>query len=124
VSPVILFGVVTVNLALVGYTVGVIAARKRRVTPGALAFFTIALVLDFVATGCMMIGSHKPWFTPHGLVGFAALAAMVVLVPLLWRARGRSPEQLIPEGLYVYMWLAYLAWVAAYLVGATIAMRR
>ena len=123
-SPVILAGVVVVNLALVGYTVGVILARKRHVTQGTVVAFTVAVVLDLVATACMMIGATRTWFTPHGVVGFAALAAMLVLLPFLWRARRRSADGLMSEGLYVFMWVAYLAWVATYIIGATRAMNR
>jgi len=125
VNPVILFGVVTVNLALVAYTVGLIAEhRRRRATAFVLGVFTLAVVLDLVATGCMMAGSRRPWFSIHGIVGYAALAAMVVAVGLLWRLRARGPDPEVPRGLHLYVRVGYVAWLVAYAIGATLAGRR
>lgn len=124
-SPVILFGVITVNLALVAYTVGVIAEhRRRRASAIVLGVFALAVCLDLVATGCMMAGSHKPWFTPHGIVGYLALAVMIVAVARLWSLRRKGPDAEIPRGLHVFLRVAYVAWLVAYAIGATLATRR
>jgi hypothetical protein len=125
VSPVILFGVVTVNLALIAYTAGIIAElRARRASPFVLGVLTLGVGFDLVATGCMMAGSHKPWFTPHGIVGFAALAAMAAAVALLWSLRAKSPDAGIPPGPRLFLRISYAAWLVAYAIGATLAARR
>jgi hypothetical protein len=125
VSPVILFGVISVNLALIAYTVGVIAAhRGRRATAFVLGVFALGVVFDLLATGCMMAGSHKPWFTPHGIVGYLALAVMLVAVARLWGLRRQGPDAPVPAGLHVFLRVAYVAWLVAYAIGATLAARR
>ena len=60
--------------------------------------FALAVFFDLVATGCMMAGSHKPWFTPHGIVGYLALSVMVVAVAWLWSLRRKGPDAEIPGG--------------------------
>ncbi len=124
-SPVILFGIITINLALVGYSVGIIAAhRHRRASALVLGGFALALVFDLVATGCMMAGSHKPWFTPHGIVGYLALAVMVVAVARLWALRRQGPDAEIPAGLRAFLRVAYVGWLIAFAIGITLAARR
>ena len=124
-NPVILVGAVTVTMALVLYSIGVMGEqRSRRAGAAMLGVLTVAVGLDLVATACMMIGSRKPWFTPHGLVGYSALIAMVVAVAWLWRARGAGPEGEVPAGLHRFLRLAYLWWVVAYLFGLSSSMRR
>jgi uncharacterized repeat protein (TIGR03987 family) len=125
VSPVILCGVITVNLALVAYTIGVVAEhRHRRASAFVLGVFALAVFFDLLATGCMMAGSHEPWFTSHGIVGYLALAVMVVAVAWLWSLRQRGPEAEIPRGPHVFLRVAYVAWLIAYAIGATLATRR
>ena len=124
-SPVILVGAITVTLALALYTIGVVAEqRSRRASHAVLGLLSVAVVLDLVATGCMMLGSKKPWFTPHGLVGYSALAAMVGAVVWMWKTRGKGPKGEVPGGLHLYVRLAYLWWVVAYLLGLTGSVRR
>ena len=124
-SPVILFGIVTVNLALVAYTAGVIAEqRARRASPFVLGALTLGAGFDLAATGCMMAGSHKPWFTPHGIVGFAALAAMLAAVLLLWNQRAKHPDAGLPAGPRLFLRISYAGWLVAYAIGAALAARR
>ena len=124
-NPVILFGIITVNVALIAYTVGFAAEQRRaRVTALVLGSFTVALFFDLVATTCMTLGSKKPWYTIHGIIGFTALIAMLIVVPLLWRAGRRGPEAPVARGLHVFLRWAYGAWVLAYLAGAMLAGRR
>jgi hypothetical protein len=125
VSPVILWGIVAVNVALIAYTVGIVAEhRRRRASAFVLGVFAVAVVFDLVATGCMMAGSHKPWFTPHGIVGYLALAVMIVAVARLWGLRARGPDAEVPRGLHVFLRIAYVAWLIAYAIGATLAAKR
>ena len=124
-NPVILSGVVTVNLALVAYTAGVIAEqRARRASPFVIGLLSLGVGFDLVATGCMMAGSQKPWFTPHGIVGFAALAAMLAAVALLWNHRAKDPGADIPSGPRLFLRISYAGWLVAYAIGAALAARR
>lgn len=124
-SPVILFGVVAINLALVAYTVGIIAAhRRRRTTALVLGGFAVAVALDVVATGCMVAGSSKSWFTPHGVVGYTALLVMVVAVSRLWALSRKGPDTEIPAKLYGFLRGAYVLWLIAYGVGVALAASR
>jgi len=124
-SPVILFGVVAINLALVAYTVGIIAAhRRRRASALVLGAFALAVAFDLVATGCMVAGSHRPWFTPHGIVGYLALLVMVVAVARLWGLRGQGSDPAIPEKLGLFLRIAYVTWLIAYGIGVALAAMR
>ena len=124
-SPVILFGVVAINLALVAYTVSIIAAHRRgRASAFVLGVFTLAVAFDLVATGCMVAGSHRPWFTPHGIVGYLALVVMVVAAWRLWSLRRQGPDAEIPVGLRAFLRFAYIAWLIAYSIGVALAMMR
>lgn len=124
-SPVILFGVVAINLALVAYTVGVVAAhRRRRVSAFVLGILAVGVVFDLVATGCMVAGSHKPWFTPHGVVGYLALVVMVVAVARLWALHRERPDAEIPPGLRAFLRIAYVVWLIAFGIGAALASMR
>jgi len=124
-SPVILFGVVAINLALIAYTVGIIAThRRRRTTALVLGAFVVAVALDVVATGCMVAGSSKSWFTPHGVVGYTALLVMAVAVARLWALSRTGPDAAIPAGLHTFLRGAYVLWLIAYGVGVALAASR
>ena len=124
-SPVILFGVVAINLALIAYTVGTIAAhRRRRATAFVLGVFALAVAFDVVATGCMVAGSHKSWLTPHGVVGYLALLVMVVAVVRLWALRRQGRDAEIPAGLRTFLRVAYVVWLIAYGIGVALAAMR
>ena len=124
-SPVILFGVVAINFALIAYTVGIIAVHRRRPSsPFVLRAFAVAVALDLVATSCMVAGSHQPWFTPHGVVGYLALLVMLVAVARLWGLRGQGPDAEISAGMRVFLRIAYVAWLIAYAIGVALASRR
>lgn len=124
-SPVILIGVVAINLALVAYTVGIIAAhRRRRATALVLGGFAVAVALDVVATGCMVAGSSKSWFTAHGVVGYTALLVMVVAVGRLWALSRTGRDVEIPAGLHGFLRGAYVLWLLAYGIGVALAAAR
>ena len=124
-SPVILSGIVAINVALLAYTAGIVAVhRHRRASPFVLRVFGLGLALDLVATGCMVAGSHRGWFTPHGIVGYVALAVMVVVVVLLWGLSRQGRDAEIPERLEVFLRAAYAGWLVAYAIGVIMAARR
>lgn len=125
-NPILMAGVVIVQLALLSYTVGVILEQRgRRVTPVVLVFLTAGVVLDITATACMMFGTTKSLWTLHGILGYSALAAMLVDTVRIWRHRLRAGEAEVPKGLHLFSRYAYLWWVVAYITGAAlVAMSR
>ena len=121
--PILIFAVSVVHLALISYTIGIVAEqRSHRVTATALRFLRIGVVLDVVATTAMVLGSGSG-LTLHGVLGFSALAAMLVETGLAWRHRARSGDDPVPGWLHMYSRVAYGWWVVAYVAGATLVMR-
>ena len=116
-TPLLRTGVTIVVLALVGYTVGVvIEQRARRVTRRALAFLVLGVVLDVTATVCMILGSGKV-LTLHGLLGYSALAGMLIETALAGRQRLRSSDAEVPRWLHLFTRAAYSWWVIAFVSG-------
>lgn len=123
-TPIILFAVTIVNLALIAYGVGVVTEqRAHRVTARVLFWLRLGVGLDVVATTAMIIGSSSGPFTLHGWVGYSALAVMVVETALAWRHRARHGDDEVPGWLHLYSRYAYGWWVAAYFTGAYLVMR-
>jgi len=125
-NPILMAGVVIVNLALLCYTGGiVIEQRGRRVTTLVLAFLTVGVVFDVTATACMMLGTTQSLWTLHGILGYSALAVMVVDTVRIWRHRRRAGGAEVPRGLHLFSRYAYLWWIVAYVTGAAlVAMSR
>jgi hypothetical protein len=112
-----LFAVVIVTLALVCYTIGTVAQqRRRRITAHVIGFLSVGLVLDVVATVFMILGSGR-LLSVHGLLGYTALAGMLVEVWMAWRWRGRHGDAPITGGMRQYSRLAYGYWVVAFVSG-------
>ena len=118
-SSTIVSGVIIVNLALLAYSIGIIAEqRSHRVSKLVVSFLSVGVVCDVVATGFMIAGSSTGPFTLHGLLGFSALAAMIVETTLAWRHRLNAGDATVPPSLHTYSRLAYGWWVVAYVTGA------
>lgn len=116
-TPLLRTGVTIVVLALAGYTVGVvIEQRARRVTRRALAFLVAGVALDITATVCMILGSGKV-LTLHGVLGYSALAGMLVETALAGRQRLRSGGAEVPRWLHLFTRAAYSWWVIAFVSG-------
>jgi hypothetical protein len=125
-NPLSKTGATIVVFALVSYTVAVVAEQRRgRITPSALAFLTVGVLLDVTATIFMILGSSKGAFTLHGVLGYSSLAAMIVDTLLFWRlARSAGPGAVVPRSLHVYTRVAYLWWVAAFITGGLLVAMR
>ena len=122
-KPIIIVAVTIVNLALISYTIGIIAEqRSHRVTATALRFLRFGVVFDIVATTLMVIGSGSGPFTLHGLLGFSSLGAMLVETWLAWRHRSRFGDDIVPGWLHTYSRVAYSWWLVAYVTGAYLVM--
>jgi len=116
-TPLLRTGVTIVVLALASYTVGVvIEQRARRISRRALAFLVVGVVLDVTATLCMILGSGKV-MTLHGVLGYSALAGMLVETLLAARHRVRSGEAEVPRWLHLFTRVAYSWWVVAFVSG-------
>ena len=124
-SPILIAGTIIVNLALVAYTIGIVTEQRgHRVTARVVRFLTIGVVLDVIATGCMIAGSSSGPFTAHGLLGFSSLAAMLTETGLAWRHRLRFGDAEVPLWLHRYSRLAYGWWIVAYVTGAVLVMSK
>lgn len=121
-SPVLIAGVVIVNLALIAYSIAIITQqRKKLVNRFILAFLTTGVILDITATVCMIIGSENSFITFHGVIGYLALAVMLIDGVLLWKLWlvTRTSSEVYPK-LHLYSRYAYTWWVVAYITGALI----
>ena len=121
-NSILVTGTIIVTCALIFYSISVISEqRKKTLTPLILATRTIGVVLDITATAFMIAGSRNIPFTFHGLLGYSALAAMLIDTILVWRYAKKQNLRPVSPGLKLYTRIAYLWWVMAYLAGGLIA---
>jgi len=123
-SPITIFAVTVVNLALIAYGIGIVAEqRSHKITSRALFWLRLGVVLDIVATSAMILGSSSGPFTAHGFVGYSALAVMMLETGFAWRHRSQYGDDDVPGWLHLYSRFAYGWWVVAYFTGAYLVMR-
>lgn len=117
---ILIIGAIIVTLALISYSIAIITEQKKKViTPFILTFLSIGITLDIIATACMIIGSDNSPFSLHGLLGYSALAFMLVDTFLIWRFKLQNGYNiLVGKGIHLYSRVAYLWWVAAYITGS------
>lgn len=121
-EPVSILGIIVVNLALLSYGVGIVTEQRcRRVTAPVLRFLQGGVVLDVIATICMILGSGEG-LTIHGYLGFSALTAMASETALAWRHRAAHGDGEVPGWLHWYSRCAYGWWCVAYVAGAAMVM--
>ena len=121
-EPILIVGVVIVNLALIVYGIGIVAEqRSHRITAKVLRFLQLGVALDIVATTCMIIGSGEG-LSLHGYIGFSALAAMLSELVVAWRHRAAHGDDEVPNWLHWWSRLAYGWWVVAYIASAALVM--
>jgi hypothetical protein len=119
-NPTIIKAVIVVTIALISYSVGVIAEqRKKSITKFVLGFLTLGVVLDITSTVLMIMGSDG--ITYHGFIGWSALGVMLVDAILIWRFWLKNKSAAVSKSLNLYTRCAYAWWVIAYIVGAIIA---
>ncbi|MCK4632439.1 MAG: hypothetical protein KAT79_04160 [candidate division Zixibacteria bacterium] len=122
-NPTLIAGTVIVNLALISYSIAIITEqRKHRVSRFVLIFLTTGIVLDIVATICMIIGSPNTPFSLHGFVGYSSLTGMLIDAILIWRYWGSHKDEIVPHRLHMYTRIAYGWWICAYITGALLVM--
>ena len=121
-NPILITGTIIVTFALLFYSISVITEqRKKTLSSFVLTTRTIGVVLDVTATAFMIAGSRKMPFTFHGLLGYSALAGMLVDTVLAWRFAKSQKQQAVSPGLKLYTRIAYSWWVLAYIAGGLIA---
>lgn len=110
--------------ALAAYSTAIFFEIRRRTASGAvLGFFTAGVIFDITSTTFMILGSRHIALTLHGLLGYSALAAMLIDVVLLWKHRIEKGDNLtISRPLHLYSMLAYTWWVIAFIAGAMLVM--
>ncbi len=122
-NPILTAATIIVTGALIAYSVFIFTKPKHGVlTPWVLTTLTVGLFLDMSATIVMIIGSRNIPITPHGILGYSALAGMLVDTILIWRHWIRERKTApISKRLQRYTWVAYSWWVLAYVAGALLA---
>lgn len=118
-NPLLIAGSITVTLALVFYSIGILTEQFIKKISGRVLFFiTLGIIFDIAATIFMIAGSPNSPFTLHGFLGYSALAVMLIDVILMWRLKLISGlNQDVPFGLHRYSKYAYFWWVIAYITG-------
>jgi len=122
-NPTLVRAVIVVTFALVFYSVGVIMEqRKSFVSWSIILFMTLGVACDISSTTLMIIGSRNIPFTLHGVLGYSALALMLVETILMWRHWIKNHQSQVSKKLGLYIRIAYAWWVIAYIAGAIIAI--
>jgi hypothetical protein len=119
-NPILTAGTRIVVLALIFYSIGILTEqRKHRITNLVLIALTIGIITDITATAFMIIGSPNSPFTPHGFLGYSALAAMLIDTISAWRFRLKNGGSVtVSNTLHLYSRYAYIWWVAAFASGS------
>lgn len=119
-------GIILVHLALILYTLFIIAEnRKKRTTKMVLVLITLAILFDISATACMMMGTTRTYFTFHGIIGYIGLLLMVADSILLWKYKLKyGTEILISKSLNSFSKIAYIWWVIAFITGVLVSIFR
>jgi uncharacterized repeat protein (TIGR03987 family) len=123
-KPILIAGTMIVNLALISYTLFIFSERRtKRTGKRVLTFLTLGVILDITATICMITGSSNSPFTLHGILGYSALAGMLIDTFLLWKSRLKNGlGSAISISLHNYSFIVYCWWIAAYITGALVVM--
>lgn len=116
-------GTVIVTGALIAYSLFIFTKQRQKVlSTFVLTALTVGILLDSTATVVMIIGSRNIPFTFHGILGYTALAGMLIDALLIWRHwRSDKKNEPVSKGLTVYTWMAYSWWVLAYIAGGLLA---
>ncbi|MBK6347312.1 MAG: hypothetical protein IPF68_15525 [Bacteroidales bacterium] len=71
-SPILIAGVIIVNLALIAYSVAIITEQRKKCKQVYTDISDSRCFLDITATICMIIGSENSFITFHGMIGYLA----------------------------------------------------
>lgn len=117
-------GMTIVLFAFVSYSTAIsFEVKNRKASNALLGFFTAGVILDVSSTVCMILGSRHMAITPHGLLGYSALAGMIIDAVLLWKHRVQKGDNLtLSRPVHLYSRLAYAWWIIAFIAGALLVM--
>ncbi len=119
-KPVIMAGVLAVNLALICYAIAILSEqRKKAITSLVLIFLTVGIVLDITATLFMLMGTTNSPFTIHGILGYSSLFGMAIVTWKSWQSHGT-----VTRKFHLFIRYAFVWWVITYLTGIAMAMAR
>ena len=121
---VIIAGVILIHIALILYTIFICKEFKyKRATSSLLKFITSAVILDILATSCMMIGTSEEYFTLHGILGYTALFLMIIDAIFIWKHKmNHGSEVAFNTGLDRYSKFSYFLWIIAFATGEYLAI--
>ena len=113
-----------VIIALLSYSIAIFTEQKKQVVNNiVLIFISLGIITDIIATAFMISGSSNSPFTPHGILGYSSLLAMLIDTILMWRHRiVNGKEAKVALGLHKYSRYAYLWWVLAFITGAILVL--
>lgn len=121
-SPILIFAIITITLALIAYSFGVISEyRSKNLQWKHVAFFAAGLIFDFTGTALMssLADSGESLMSPLGstlmaISGTTALSLMVIhiiiAVVLLVKNQGR-------ESFHKISMVIWIVWLISYLLG-------
>ena len=123
-KPILLAGVVIVNMALVSYSIGIITQLlTKKISKKVLIFLSFGLLFDITATVCMILGSSTGGISIHGLIGYSSLLGMFLDTLFSYRYALKSGLNTEPGKRFnTWSGVAYGYWVVAYVTGAIIVM--
>ncbi|NWJ52152.1 MAG: hypothetical protein HXX14_14950 [Bacteroidetes bacterium] len=121
-NSILMLGSGVVTLALIFYSIAVITEQKRRIiTPVILIFISLGLFSDILSTLLMIIGSNYKFISFHGVLGYSALAGMLIDTVMIWKLRLKK-QSAVSSKLHLYTRIVYIWWVLAYISGSVIGM--
>jgi hypothetical protein len=125
-KPILMVGSTVVTLALIFYSIAIITEQRKKIVNNfILTFLVIGVVADISATIMMIIGSSTKGISMHGLLGYSALAVMLIDAILLLRLKAKNGIGAeVPKPLHMYSRIAYSWWVIAYITGSVLVMMR
>lgn len=125
-KSVLIAGMTIVNFALISYTIAIVTlSRKKLMSQKVLLFLTVGVIFDVTATICMIIGSSQGALTPHGIIGYTSLAAMLTDTVLSYRYNKTCGDKVEVSRKFISAsQIAFGYWIVAYITGALIIMLR
>ncbi len=125
-KPILMAGMLIVNLALLFYSIGIISEQRNKIiSKKVLLFITLGVIFDIIATSLMIAGSSKGPFTLHGFLGYSSLLGMLTDAFLIWRLKSQNGiGASVPKSIHLFSRYAYIWWVLAYITGGLLVMFR
>jgi hypothetical protein len=116
-------GMIAVTAALIFYSTFIFQKKKNDfLNVRMCAILSFGVVFDISGTILMIIGSKKIPLTVHGIIGYTALAGMIIETLLMWRYLLKHKNRETKKSLTVYTWIAYTWWLVAYFAGGALAV--